>query len=149
MSVDSAIAHQLYAAEGAKIIAVSDSRGGIHDPNGIDHAAAVKHKRETGGGAANEMLVHMLDIVLWYFGSVRSVRNLYTDTLLAERDVEGKSVNADAEDVVLLKIESTSGVQTICESDLVTPSYMNYVEIQGTNGSLWTSIQPSCWAATP
>jgi predicted dehydrogenase len=101
---------------------------------------AWKHKRDTGGGAANEMLVHMLDIVLWYFGAVRSVRNLYTDTLLAERAVEGKSVSADAEDVIVLKIESTSGVQTICESDLVTPSYMNYVEIQGTNGSLWTSI---------
>ncbi|UCC74559.1 MAG: Glu/Leu/Phe/Val dehydrogenase [Gemmatimonadota bacterium] len=43
-----AIAHALYAAEGAKIVAVSDSRGGIHKPDGIDHAAAVEHKRATG-----------------------------------------------------------------------------------------------------
>ncbi|UCC83150.1 MAG: Glu/Leu/Phe/Val dehydrogenase [Gemmatimonadota bacterium] len=43
-----AIAHDLYAAEGAKIIAISDSRGGIHNPNGISHAEAVKHKKETG-----------------------------------------------------------------------------------------------------
>ena len=26
-----------------------------------------KHRRETGGGAINEMLVHMLDLALWYF----------------------------------------------------------------------------------
>jgi len=101
---------------------------------------AWKHRRESGGGAANEMLVHMLDIVLWYFGDVRSVENLYSDVLLRERVVEGKSVDADAEDVILIKIESDSGVRIICESDLVTPSYMNYVEVQGTNGSLWTSI---------
>ncbi len=43
-----AIAHELFAADGAKIIAVSDSRGGIHNPDGIDHAAAVKHKQQTG-----------------------------------------------------------------------------------------------------
>ncbi|MGD2154006.1 MAG: glutamate dehydrogenase, partial [Gemmatimonadales bacterium] len=43
-----AIAHDLYAAEGAKIIAVSDSRGGIHNPDGINHAEAVKYKKETG-----------------------------------------------------------------------------------------------------
>ncbi len=43
-----AIAHDLYAAEGAKIIAISDSRGGIHNPDGINHAEAAKHKKETG-----------------------------------------------------------------------------------------------------
>ncbi len=43
-----AIAAQLYAEQGAKIIAVSDSRGGIHNPEGIDPLAAVRHKQETG-----------------------------------------------------------------------------------------------------
>jgi glutamate dehydrogenase (NAD(P)+) len=43
-----AIAAQLYAAEGSKVIAVSDSRGGIHNPDGINPAAALKHKKETG-----------------------------------------------------------------------------------------------------
>jgi glutamate dehydrogenase (NAD(P)+) len=32
--------------QGAKIIAVSDSSGGIHNPDGIDIAAAVAHKRD-------------------------------------------------------------------------------------------------------
>ena len=34
--------------EGAKVIALSDSVGGIHNPNGIDVKAAQAHKQETG-----------------------------------------------------------------------------------------------------
>jgi glutamate dehydrogenase (NAD(P)+) len=40
-------AAQLFAEQGAKIIAVSDSQGGIHDPDGLDWAAALEHKRRT------------------------------------------------------------------------------------------------------
>ncbi|HSG81444.1 MAG TPA: Glu/Leu/Phe/Val dehydrogenase, partial [Gemmatimonadota bacterium] len=43
-----AIAAQLYYAEGAKIIAVSDSRGGIYSAEGIDPDAVIAHKAETG-----------------------------------------------------------------------------------------------------
>jgi glutamate dehydrogenase (NAD(P)+) len=39
---------EILAADGAVIVALSDSRGGIHNPEGIDVAAAVAHKRETG-----------------------------------------------------------------------------------------------------
>jgi glutamate dehydrogenase (NAD(P)+) len=35
------------AEEGATVIAVSDSRVGLHNPNGIDVAAAIAHKGET------------------------------------------------------------------------------------------------------
>lgn len=101
---------------------------------------AWKHKRETGGGAGNEMLVHMLDLALWYFGDARQVDNLYTDCLLAEREIEAETVQVDAEDFILLKLSMESGVEAICQSDLITPSYMNYLEVHGTNGSVWTSI---------
>jgi glutamate dehydrogenase (NAD(P)+) len=37
--------------EGARVIAVSDTSGAVHDPGGIDVAAALAHKRETGGVA--------------------------------------------------------------------------------------------------
>jgi glutamate dehydrogenase (NAD(P)+) len=43
-----AIAAELYAEQGAKIIAASDSRGGIHNPDGLDPLAVLKHKKETG-----------------------------------------------------------------------------------------------------
>jgi glutamate dehydrogenase (NAD(P)+) len=38
----------LFAEAGAHIVALSDSRGGVHDPDGIDPAAAHAHKDETG-----------------------------------------------------------------------------------------------------
>ena len=34
--------------EGAKVIAISDSQSGVHNPNGIDIEAAIAHKEETG-----------------------------------------------------------------------------------------------------
>ena len=46
----------------------------------------------------------------------------------------------DAEDIVLLKLQQPGGMQTLCQSDLITPGYMNYIEIEGTNGSVFTSI---------
>jgi glutamate dehydrogenase (NAD(P)+) len=57
--------------DGAKVVAVSDSRGGIHNPDGIDISAAIAHKQETGslGGLrgaeeiTNEELV-LLDVEL-------------------------------------------------------------------------------------
>ncbi len=42
------IAAELFARAGATIVALSDSRGGIHAPGGIDPAAAIAHKAKTG-----------------------------------------------------------------------------------------------------
>jgi glutamate dehydrogenase (NAD(P)+) len=39
--------------EGATVVAISDSGGGIHNPNGVDVAAAFAHKR--GGGSLSEL----------------------------------------------------------------------------------------------
>jgi len=46
---------RLLHLEGAKVVAVSDSRGGMHNPNGIDVPAALAHKQEHGtlAGLAN------------------------------------------------------------------------------------------------
>jgi len=43
-----AIAAQLYAEQGAKIIVVSDSRGGVHNPDGLDPHKVLEHKKKTG-----------------------------------------------------------------------------------------------------
>jgi glutamate dehydrogenase (NAD(P)+) len=43
-----AIAAELFTEAGAKVIAVSDTRGGIVNKTGIDVAAVLAHKRETG-----------------------------------------------------------------------------------------------------
>lgn len=99
-----------------------------------------KHQKDKGGGAVNEMMVHMLDLVLWYFGPIKGTRTILFDTVLEKREVEGETIQADAEDLALVHLETESGVKVICESDLITPSYMNHMEIQATNGSIVTSI---------
>ncbi len=42
------IGAELIEKEGAKIVAVSDSRGGIYNPNGLSMDAVYTHKKETG-----------------------------------------------------------------------------------------------------
>lgn len=42
------IAAELFHEQGSKIVALSDSRGGILNPDGIDPAAAIAHKANTG-----------------------------------------------------------------------------------------------------
>ena len=113
---------------------------GIFRVGGRGSASAWKHKAESAGGAANEMLVHMLDLIMWYFEGIDGVENLHTDIVLEQREIDGQTVDVTAEDVILLQVETESDVDLVCQSDLVTPSYMNYVEIQGSNGSLWTTI---------
>jgi len=46
-NVGAHLARQLHA-EGAKVLAVSDSRGGVYNSNGIDVPAALAHKQERG-----------------------------------------------------------------------------------------------------
>ena len=41
-------AAKIYGAAGARIVAVSDSRGGIYDPDGLDLIAVEQHKDSTG-----------------------------------------------------------------------------------------------------
>lgn len=43
-----AIAARLLSEDGARVIGVSDSRGGIHNTNGIDALGALRHKQEHG-----------------------------------------------------------------------------------------------------
>jgi glutamate dehydrogenase (NAD(P)+) len=50
---------RLLHLEGAKVVAVSDSQGGVHNPEGIDVPAAIAHKQERGtlAGLANARAV--------------------------------------------------------------------------------------------
>ncbi len=101
---------------------------------------AWKHKEEEGGGAINEMLVHMLNLIIWYFDGVEKAQNLSTETILDKREIDGEEMSADAEDFTVLRMDTSKDAKVLCQSDLITPSYMNYVEIHGDNGSIWTSI---------
>ncbi len=103
-----------------------------------DHAAW-KHQRAAGGGVVLEMLVHKLDQIIWFFGPAEQVKVPAYDTLLPVRTIQGQPVKADAEDLVVLEIEA-GGTRILCEGDFVTPSYMDHLEVQGDNGSIFSSL---------
>lgn len=100
---------------------------------------AWKHTADTGGGATLEMMVHNLDLIQWLLGPADQLDVISRKTLWPEREIDGQPLRVNAEDYVLANMRM-NGTEVICESDLVTPSYMNYVEIQGSNGTLFTSI---------
>lgn len=102
-----------------------------------------KHLRATGGGAANEMLVHMLDLALWYFGPVKSAHILRKDLLRQRREINGKLEEVDAEDYILTELQMKSGVTVVCQADLLTPAFTQFVEVQGDDGTFMGSIDPA------
>jgi predicted dehydrogenase len=106
---------------------------------GRGSASAWKHTAGQGAGAMGEMMAHMIDLATWYFGPTRQATSLWHTTIAPQRVINEESVRATAEDVSVIRLLS-GGVQILCESDLLTPSYMQYVEIQGDNGSIFASM---------
>lgn len=105
-----------------------------------------KHKKELGGGAINEMLVHMLDLAVWFFGPLKSIGVLDNRVKLRERMIGDSKVACNAEDFVFLKCKNNQGVDIFIEADFITPAFSQYVEIQGGNGSFFGSIQPDIFS---
>ncbi len=101
-----------------------------------------KHMKSDGGGAMNEMMVHMIDLAIWYFGRVKEARLLENMLIRPERPVNGKMEKVDGEDFVLARLKMENGVEVFVQSDLLTPSFSQYVEVEGENGSFFGSIQP-------
>jgi len=92
-----------------------------------------------GGGAIYETMVHNLDLINWYFGKCNRVKVLSSSTVLPYRTINGRTVSTDADDCTLVELDM-NGVKVFCHSDLISPGYMNYVEIHAENGSVFTSI---------
>lgn len=101
-----------------------------------------KHQKSTGGGAINEMLVHMVDLANWYFGPLKDIEVISCDLRSPERLIDGKRVAVDAEDYVLLRCKGKDGIEIMCQADLITPAFIQYVEVQTDKGTFMGSIQP-------
>ncbi len=106
---------------------------------GRGSAAAWKHTVGQGAGAMGEMMAHMIDLATWYFGSIDEVDPLWNATLLPSREIGSEVVPASAEDISIVRLRAGE-VQILVESDLATPSYMQHIDIQGSNGSIFSSI---------
>jgi predicted dehydrogenase len=103
---------------------------------------AWKHRREEGGGALREMAVHMLDLLLWYVGPLREVRVLDRRLVRTRRSIGEEEIVADAEDTVLLLGVDRDGRPFRVACDLLSPGFVQYVELEGERGTFWGSIEP-------
>lgn len=108
---------------------------------GRGSAAPWKHRAAEGGGAINEMLTHMVDLAVWWCGPIGSTELVISELLRPVRIIAGKEEPADAEDFVVVRLRTRSGVLIVIEADLVTPAFTQSVEVQGDNGSIMGSIQ--------
>gem|GEM_PF-80919 len=100
-----------------------------------------KHKKESSGGATSEMLVHMLDLAIWYFGAAKSAQLLAHELRRPIRHIAGADVTVDAEDFVLARFEMENGGSVFIQSDLLTPAFSQHVEMQFERGTFLGSIQ--------
>ncbi len=130
---------------GIKVVAVSDSRGGIYNPDGLDPDAVLKWKKENGSvkdfpGATNisneELLALEVDIL-----APAAIENVITkdnaDDVKAKlvAEVANGPVTPEADDILFEK-----GIFQIpdflCNAGGVTVSYFEWV--QNINGYYWT-----------
>jgi predicted dehydrogenase len=100
-----------------------------------------KHKKASNGGAISEMLVHMADMAVWYFGDFQDAEILRNELRQPERMIQGSMQSCDAEDYVLAEFQSQSGLKILIQADMISPAFTQYIEIQGENGTLEASIQ--------
>lgn len=103
--------------------------------------AAWKHDRASGGGAINEMMVHMVDLSNWFFGNPSEAQLMQSKQRWPTRVINGKEIAVDAEDMTLAQLSYPSGIEVLIQADFITPAFTQYLEIQGENGSLFGSIQ--------
>jgi predicted dehydrogenase len=133
------------ALEGAALTGTAAALGRLSHATfrlgGPGSHGAWQHRSETEGGAINEMLVHMVDLALWYFGPVASAEMVASDVRQPARTIAGQHVEADVEDWVLARLRTETGVDVLIQADLSTPIFLQFAEIHGDNGSFFGSIQ--------
>jgi predicted dehydrogenase len=99
-----------------------------------------KHNQVEGGGVVNEMAVHMLDLALWLFGPLLRPAVVSTAQLLPSRTIGGEIIAADADDYLVIRAETEDGAPILLIADMVTPSFVQYLDAQYGNASAFASI---------
>ena len=63
-----------------------------------------KHIKESGGGCINEMLIHKLDLILFFIGKIDNVKTLCSEILIKNRYIDNESFEANTEDNILIQL---------------------------------------------
>lgn len=101
---------------------------------------AWKHRRADGGGVLLDLATHMVDLAFWMFGDFVETEVLHSSQLVRERDIDGERVEVDADDLVVLRLRTRSGVTVCVYADFISPGFAHSVEIAGSNGSAFSSV---------
>ncbi len=101
---------------------------------------AWKHDRASHGGALLDMASHMVDLAYHLFGTITEVEALTSALLAPKREIDGAPVAVDADDVVVMRLRSATGVEVTVHADFLSPGFANLIEVAGENGSALVSV---------
>ncbi len=131
-------AARLLASEtGCKIVAVSDSNGGVHDPNGVDPVLVMEHKKRTGSvegygstqRITNEELLELECDILVPAALENQITHLNAEDIKAKVVVEGANGPTTPEADEILSQRGIMLVPDIlANAGGVTASYFEWVQ---------------------
>lgn len=147
------IAAQLMVEMGAKVVAVSDSKSGIYNPNGLDVEAAIAHKAQTGRVAGlpgaqeitnNDLLTLAVDILIpAAFENQITIENandvkakLVAEAANGPCTPEADQILADRGIIVIPDILASAGGVTVSYFEWVQNLYNYYWTEQEVNAKL-------------
>ena len=122
---------------------VGDVHTALFRIGGRGSHAVWKHRKDSGGGAIKEMLVHQLDLANWFFGNVEEYQLIEQNLKQNQRKIKGHLYDADAEDLVILKAKYGNGTEVFLWADMLTSSFYQSVELLGPEGNIAASIVDS------
>ena len=131
------VARLLSSEAGCKIVAVSDSNGGIHDPEGLDPAKVMEHKKRTGAvegydrttKITNEQLLELDCDILVPAALENQITPANADKIRAGIVVEGANGPTTPDADVILQEKGIMLVPDIlANAGGVTASYFEWVQ---------------------
>ncbi len=99
--------------------------------------------KKLGGGVINEMVVHIIDLVQWYFGDIKEIKNVSKKIYLEHRIKTLNDTDELAEDYVHIKLVTKSNVEVEIEADLISSEFIQYVQFNSDEFECFLSIQPN------
>ncbi len=104
---------------------------------------AWQFSKNQGGGVINELFVHMIDLVNWYFGSIENIEKVDKQVYLSDRESMIDESDTLADDYIALKGQDKRGVSITIEADMISTDFVQYINVSGPGLVGFCSIQPN------
>ncbi len=103
--------------------------------------AAWKHRRDSGGGAVNELASHMVDLALWFFGPMTAGAVLAKAQRRGRRVIDGVAETVDAEDRIVARLSQGDRVVVAIEANFAAPRFSQSLAIYGAERVIRATIE--------